>query len=308
MSLFLHIVRNEQADDPFWIAAARATEAMGFRTAVMAPHREWPLVGEEVAGVIIWNAAKAVYAFLAQRFRAAGVPLLVAERGFFDRTNYTQLDPAGFNATASWANELTLPFPQAGVARFQEAWGHQPVRMKPREGYVLALLQTLGDSQLAGASVESPDDLMQALVTAVPKGTHILARPHPSYEALTGHPWVPRADWGVEVSVGRDLMTDAAGAKFAVTINSNSANECLALGVPVIVMGPHLATSGCVALEANPRSLPALCRAYLGGLQSKARDVKNYLWHLATRQYSQVDMADGKTLASLLEAAGVRLP
>ena len=98
---------------------------------------------------------------------AKGKPAFVMERGFFDRLNYSQIDHAGFNHTASWAGKLDGPAPPDGMKRFAAVWGDEPEGFIGRRGYCLVLLQVPADAQLADSEIRCPGPLVRAVEAMV---------------------------------------------------------------------------------------------------------------------------------------------
>lgn len=295
----LIVAANERMGDVFWSSCKAGLLRLGFSVEVVAPADTWPLTSERPDIVVAWNGYKRVHKTIRERCLAAGIPHIIGERGWFDRRVYSQLDHVGFNYRASWAKSLTCPAPDAGAERFKTSFGRAPAAFRKRDGYVLVLLQVPGDAQLQKASVKTPDEILDAVEEAVPVGVKIVARSHPEYE-------YEGVRSRVDMSRGKTLAEDVAGARFAITINSNSGNEALAMGCPVLYMGPSLAVYGKVALQADQGALPSLVENYLDGWQPKGKAVTNFLHHLACRQYDAADLADGSVLAKVATEAGCK--
>jgi len=127
---------------------------------------------------------------------------------------------------ASWAVGLGGPAPVSGVARFARLIDTigplAPVRSRS-SGHILILGQTPGDAQLRDSEIRHAEDLVRAVENAVGSSVGIRFRPHPMDSWRTG-----RNDLDGELSDAVDT------ARFAITINSNSANEALLRGCPVL--------------------------------------------------------------------------
>jgi len=263
---------------------------------VSPPHSQtpcWPLTSRQIGAVFLWNGAKDVRQDITRRFRDAGVPVFILERGFFNRHHYAQVDPCGFNHTASWAcrEELSRSAPPHGAARFVGAFGCQPVSMNSRDtGYVLVLGQVPRDAQLQDAEVQDSEQLLKAVLAAVPAGTDVLYRPHPLTPAGSRHK--------------RTLREDVDGARFCVTINSNSIQESLAWGCPVLALGPALACIAGLAIQTCLAGLKAGIERMMDGWAPPSDAVRDFLYTLACRQYSNAELADGRMLAAMLGREG----
>jgi len=227
--------------------------------------------------------------------RQAGVPVYIMERGFFNRMYWTQIDTKGFNHRASWCCDMLCePAPLEGRGRFEAVWGAPVVPLAPREGgYILVLGQTSGDAQLSESEVTHPKPLIQAMERALPDKYELVFRPHPVYA------WRCCGTRATECVAG-SLKEAVAGARFVVTINSNSGNEALAWGCPVVAFGP---APYCKAGAATPASVSQLPDVLLGALRGEVPDaavVENYLYHLACRQYGIDELRSGEALVPLL--------
>jgi len=290
-------------------ALAAGLRACGLRVDVVAQGPWSP--GEPDADVaLVWNGAKAVGRRLVQKFRAIGRAVIIMEHGFFDRGNYTQLDHAGFNHTASWRRLLTTPAPAGGAARLRKVWPHRLRAVSARGGYVLVLGQVTGDAQLADSEVRGSRPLLDAVTAAVPAGVQVRFRAHPkaprpyysakSRRAGTKH----ESDLPASAVAAEGTLAEAvAGAAFVVTINSNAGNEALAAGCPVLCLGPALYAMAGVARQTTVADMPAAIRDMLAGWTPESAAVRNYLRWLACRQWSRAELADGDALGPILALA-----
>jgi len=265
---------------------------------MISAKRPWPLWNELPDAAFVWNGVHGQWGQLTERLGREGVRTFIMERGFFDRFNYTQIDGAGFNHTASWASRLTGPAPADAQARFVGAWGRQPARMRSRKGYALILLQVPGDAQLCDSEIRHAAPLVSAVEDASPSCLDIRVRCHPwrSWSCPPG---------GRAQVIGGTLADAVAGARFAVTINSGAANEALAWGCPVLCLGPALAVMAGVARQTSLADLPAAIADMSDGWKPADKDTWNFLYWLARRQWSVRELAEGKVLDQFI-AKGIK--
>ncbi len=294
--------RFANPEEPF--ASLKAgLEALGHGVQVLAPGADCRLGGfsELPEALFLWNGRKGPWGQVAADARRRGLRVIVMERGFFDRYRFTQLDPEGFSHTASWARQevLRAPAPPEGQARFVGSYGRLPRPLRPRrDGYLLLLLQVACDSQLDGCELHHPLPLVQAVQDTAPCDLDIRVRVHPRSSWRFG--WAGRAR-----VIDGSLQDALAGARFAVTINSNSGNEALAVGCPLLALGPASYTIARVARRCSladlPRALASMADGDLGPSEDQAPAiVRNYLFHLACRQFSTKELADPALLAGWL--------
>lgn len=274
-------------------AVARGLCRLGHEVELFAPSsgRSWKRRAEVV---VLWNAVKDPWAELADRARREGAGLLVMERGFFDRWNHTQIDPAGFSHTASWASRLREPAPAGGAGRFRRVWGGEPAPLAARPGYLLVLPQVPGDAQLREAEVPDPADLVAAVEAAAPAGMDLRVRPHP----LAAMPPTFRRARVLEGS----LSGAVAGAAFCVTVNSNAGNEALAMGCPVLCFGPATYAMAGVAMQTHLHNLAGRI-AWMSEARFDPAAAADYLAHLACRQWDNDELADGGVLKERIDGA-----
>lgn len=182
--------------------------------------------------------------------------------------------------------------------RFRRAFGRLPKPLKSaktRRGYILVLLQVPGDSQLRDSEIDSPAPLVRAVEAAAPAGCDIRVRPHPL------HDWTSEAN-GRARTMGGSLREAVEGAAFCVTINSTAGIESLALGCPVLCLGPALYATAGVALQTSLADMPAAMAKMAEGWRPTTKAVHNFLYHLAWRQWTFDEIAEGTVLRRLLEA------
>ena len=109
-----------------------------------------------------------------------------------------------------------------GLAR---VWPHPLRQFHSRSGYVLVLGQLPRDSQVDESELKLSTPLEKVVARSRPPGVEAVFRPHPRAREKNAS-YLPRCK-------AETLAEAIEGARFAVMINSNSGNECLALGCPV---------------------------------------------------------------------------
>lgn len=261
---------------------------IGAEPVVVSPG-QWPLFDRPVEAVLVWNGLKGRTAEYVQRFRDEGTLVFAMEHGWFDRRRHVQVDAAGFSHAASWATaeRLSRPAPPEGRGRFVTAWGREPLPVAARGGYVLVLLQVPADAQLRDSEIRTPDELVRAAGAA----GDIRIRPHPQ------HPWDGPS------AIGGTLAEAVAGAAFCVTINSTAGVEALAMGCPVLCLGPSVYGVAGAAGQTTVADMPEGIGDMRDGWCPEPDAVKNFLFHLACRQWSLTELADGWPLADLLNGS-----
>ena len=263
---------------------------------------DWPIFSELPDVAVIWNGVHGNAGRIAGELRNCGVPVLVMERGFFDRFNRTQIDHAGFNYAASWAADISGPAPVEGVSRFAELTGviGEPMLAGPRRsGYVLVLGQVAGDAQLRDSEIRRAEDLVQSVEHAAGAGADIRFRPHPR-----------DGFYDKRMQTLDDELSDAIdGARFAVTINSNSANDAILRGCPVLCLGPALCAIAGAAVQTSLAGLRSSLKLMGAGWRPDPRRALSYLHWLAARQWTIDELTgpDGAVLSRLLSDAGLKL-
>jgi hypothetical protein len=260
--------------------------------------------------IFIWNGRRENYKPLLDRARRSGQAVIRMEHGFFDRGRYTQADHEGILHWSSWAQALgqaaPIPVPQGARDRLAAVWLGTLADVKARRGgYVLVLGQVPGDTQLEDSEISLPKDVCRMVASWLP-------RVAPGVKAVfRGHPKAPTgvnilAAQAIRATVGGTLEEAVAGARFVVLINSNSANEALAWGCPVLAFGPAVGIQAGVVRKAGIRTFAEDLKAMLAGWAPDPERVKAYLALLAARQWSNEEFADGRCLGNLIRAAGVQ--
>ncbi len=264
----------------------------------------WPLFDGPVDAAFLWNGAKGRLAHYAQQLRMQGIIVFLMEHGWIDRRRHVQIDHEGFSHAASWATRkyFDSPAPAEGRQRFRRAFGRPPMLVrsaKARKGYILVLLQVPGDSQLYDSETDSPAELVRAVEAAAPDGWQIRVRSHPL------HDWICDTKGGAVAAVG--TLQEAIGdAAFCVTINSTAGIESLAMGCPVLCLGPAMYAAAGAALHTNFADMAVNLAKMIAGWRPTTKVVHNFLYHLACRQWTFDEMAEGSVLQRLLDLAGHR--
>jgi hypothetical protein len=262
---------------------------------------DWPIFSKLPDVAFIWNGVHGRRGRIASELRKRRVPVMVMERGFLDRMNHTQIDHAGFNHTASWAVDIAGPAPVGGVARFSGLYGdigpRMPIRA-PDRGGVLILGQVSGDAQLRDSEIQHARDLVRVVENAAGVGAGIRFRPHPKDKWRSGR-----------IDLDGDLSDAIDSARFAITINSNSANDALLRGCPVLCLGPSLQGAAGVAIQTSLAGLRRNMALMFNGWRPDSRRVGSYLHWLAGRQWTidELNGADRAVLTRLLRDAGLKL-
>ena len=282
-------------------AVAVGLERLGCDVAPIAIG-DWPIFSRLPDVAFIWNGVHGRRGSIAADLRKRGVPVMVMERGFFDRMNHTQIDHAGFNHTASWAVDIAGPAPVDGVSRFArliETIG-PPRPVRPRSsGHILILGQVAGDAQLRDSEIRRAEDLVRAVEKAACADVELRFRPHPMDSWRSGR----------TVTLDGELNDAIDAARFAITINSNSANDALLRGCPVLCLGPALQGIAGAAIQTSLAGLQRNIKLMLAGWRPDQRRVLSYLHWLAARQWTidELSGAGGGVLARLLSSAGMKL-
>ena len=229
----------------------------------------------------------------------AGSKTLVMENGFFSRPAYVQVDRKGFLHNAEWARRLDPmpPLPACADERLAAVWPEPilPSLARP-DGYVLVIGQVPGDAQLAESPVADPVTLARLVKAAMPCGVQTCFRGHPKGSPRENY----RAGRELTPCPHEGLREAVQGARFVVTINSNTAVECLAWGCPVLAFGPATFLSAKVARRASKATLRADLQAMLDGWTPDQGLVEHYLKLLACRQYNRAELTDPDLIENLL--------
>ena len=263
------------------------------------------------AVVVMWNNIRGREFY--EQASKCSQRVLVMEVGFMDRSRYVQLDPKGFLHWSSWASYLQEPAPSHGAERLKTLLGGSEIQpMRKRDGYILVIGQVPGDSQLVDCEIRGPVPLQAAITRAMTGAMKAYFRPHPQclqrrpnshhislpmLETATGE---DERSYYARQKQGVGLAEALAGARFVVTINSNAIIDALIAGVPCLAFGPHL---GIVAQAVRPTCLKTLredLAAMWAGWTPRDQAVRNFLEHLACRQYSRDELRRPELVRGLL--------
>lgn len=275
-----------------WKAIRRGLAARGHEVVVIGP--TWPITNDKIDCLLIWNGRKAAYKATMDGCHKTGTPVVLLEAGFFDRAWRSQADWRGWNTKASWRPCLATPAPAYGAKRFRDAWGRDPVPVANRRGYVLILGQVGGDAQLRTSEIQT-DYHLACFVARCCRGMDVRLRRHPKIDAS-------KASESPVPTIGGTLEEAIAGASFVVTINSNSGNEALALGCPVLCFGPALYQLPGVTMSTTVAGLRESIRAMADGPEWYPDFVQNYLYWLACRQWTHAEFEAGAIDERIAEA------
>tara|TARA_Y100000310_G_scaffold315428_1_gene365951 strand:- start:3152 stop:5011 length:1860 start_codon:yes stop_codon:yes gene_type:complete len=240
---------------------------------------------------VIWNGGKLYRASVMKSMKKQKIPVLVMEHGWLDRDNHIQLDWQGYNHKASWASRIARISPPEGVERFQTIEGtigpRKPVEART-DGYILVLGQTEGDTQLNESEIRKPNVLLATVLNSTRE--KVAFRPHPA----NGY-----RPTGVDVLDG-SLSEALAGARFVVTINSNSGNDALWAGVPVLCFGPSLYEMAGAAMGTSSTRVENDIELMLNGWCPDDRRVLSYFHWLCARQWTNEELEQGDVIARLI--------
>lgn len=252
-------------------------------TQASAPAPRFVRGGAPVQVAVVWNGQREPSASIVKSLRDAGVPVFHIEHGFWDRRRYVQCDAGGFLAWSAWARDWPSPTPDM-QARFDATAGVEIHETRARgTGHVLVIGQVAGDTQLRDSALAGPAPLERLVSRALPEAVKAVFRPHPKATASDA----------VRIGAGRSSMprllgslADAlAGARFVVSINSNTAVECAMAGVPLLEFGPSLALNAGFSRRATVDTLAADLAAMMQGWAPPAGAGRRYLLNLAARQF-----------------------
>ena len=151
-----------------------------------------------------------------------GERICVLERGYVgDRFSWTSVSfGGGLNGRGIFRGPFGDPSRwDENFSEFMQPW--QP----KKDGYALILQQVPGDSSIRGVDIESfYARASQAFSSDMP----IKIRPHPNIS--------PKKSAEYAAAAKRSFAEDLAGARLAVTWNSNAAVDAVLAGVPTIAM------------------------------------------------------------------------
>lgn len=209
-----------------------------------------------------------------ERYRRTGANVLVMERAYLaDRFRWISLGWNGLNGRATW--------PQIDIAsRWEQHFAHlmQPWRLKP-DGYALILGQVPTDTAVMrmnylGWAAHTAEQLRGRY------GHHVRFRAHPrALYAVPGNV--------LDVSA-TTLEKDLEGARFTVSMNSNSGVDSVLAGVPSIT-----ADIGSMAWEVSSHHIDEI---------EVTPDRTQWAARMAWKQWLPDEIVDGSAWAVVKEA------
>jgi len=218
-----------------------------------------------------------------------GIPVYRMEHGWFDRKKYHQCDLRGILHWSSLVQKFHLPAPAEFRARLRQVLGRPliPVTLNRRSNTILVLGQISGDTQMFESEINGPLQIDKAVCRAI-EGLDVRAafRPHPM-----DHGYEVRKKY-LPASTQQNLEAAVRESRFVVTINSNAGVEALAMGRPVLCLGPATYAQAGVAMQTTLKDL----RANIQRMEHFTVDqsqVENYLSWLAGAQFSLDEFAAG---------------
>lgn len=276
-------------------AIARGLQSLGFNVDIERKDNE-KLHFDAIDLFFVWNGRKGIRLNAVQQAKAAGVPCVVFEHGFLgNRRANTHIDNKGILHWASWANDWDCELPDGAVEKLAAVCPSIKPSLPRKDGYVLVLGQVDGDSQLDGCVPDRALQLAILVKHALPAGIKAAFRPHPLMANRKQHV-LPTCEH-------KTLAESLEHARFAITINSNSGNDCLVAGVPVLCIGNSLYKNAGVALSCTDKTLAAAVTKMLNGWCPDQERVNKYLALLASRQYNQSEFEDGSALLPVIHRA-----
>lgn len=260
---------------------------------------DWPCFSRKPDVVAVWNGLQPAYIDDVLAAETEGIPVLRVENGFFDRKNHCHIDHCGILHWSSWATQLKKPAPPEGKDRFAAVWGKDIQKMSIKKpGYILVIGQVDGDTQMQESRFRGSLEIEMAVERATRYlGETVYFRPHP-YD----HGYTKREKY-LPLCPAATLEEAISEAKFAIMINSNSGVECLALGRPVLCLGPATYEMAGVAKQTTPENLRTSIIEMLQNWMPDQEAVNNYLYWLAARQWSYEEVRNTDLLDRLVEAA-----
>jgi len=294
-----------------YVHIARGLESLGFQCEMQQIDGALEKAHDIPSLLVTWNGRKGASLDQVQQAAKLGIPVIRLEHGFFERKRYTQADHEGILHWASWRRDLLEPAPADGKERLARFYPDGIKPMGKRSGYILVIGQVAGDSQMEGSELQSAIPLQRLIHRATKnKGLPVYFRPHPS-DRCPNAKLLPRLEVAdargtyVKTKHGLGLAEALAGAKFIITINSNTIVEALAAGVPALAFGPHLGIEAGVVHRATADTLHVDLQEMLDGWRPDQAAVQNFLEHLACHQWAPEEFADPEVMSKLLDAAGV---
>lgn len=210
---------------------------------------------------VVWGMRRAL------RCQASGFkgPILIAERGWIDRFNYTSLGWDGINGRARFGAVHDED-------RFNRLFGHNLKPWRKQGGYALIMGQVLGDASLF--EVDIIEWYKKTAVALWKAGWDIKFRPHPVSEQR-GHAR-PRVPFSQTFEGTMEEALDGAG--LVVAYNSNSLVDAILAGIPVCA-----GDRGSMVYDLASKDFSIIYPER----ERRLNEIANYQWSLA-------EMSDGK--------------
>lgn len=251
-------------DDNHRAAAIQGLQALGVDVDVRG--------AEEVRHgdvTMCWGWRKGMY------LRARGARVIVLERGYIgDRYHYTSVGLDGLNGHARFPVA-----PDDGGARFAEHGG-ELLPWRDDGEYILLLGQVHGDQSLQGQDLSKWYARMAQKARSI-WGLPVFFRAHPKDRGRHGRVA------GVQNQSSLCTLKEAlAGARFAITWNSNSALDAVMQGVP------------CYAGDRGTMAWP-LCTRSLAEPHTPERERRVH--EISWAQWSPDELVSGEALRGVLE-------
>ena len=202
-------------------------------------------------------------------YEAAGVPVLTADFGYMARVNNRNEREVGHYQVGLGGLNTLPPF-DCPPDRFKSLGIKITARGGDPEGYTLLIGQVPGD---AAHGMDEPQ-LRKWLEAMLKDYPNVRYRPHPIHAVMAP---------GLEV-VGGSLADALAGARLVVTWNSNTGNDALLAGVPVVAHGPNA-----VYADLCGEDLP------------KVPERRAYFRRLAYAQWTLAEMRSGECQRFILD-------
>lgn len=187
--------------------------------------------------VFVWNGEEACYASAKSMCREHGIPLTIAEVGYFPQSAYYILDRKGINANSElmsdrldWVSETMLERADGFASNYLAGrrWSQHGL-------YILCPLQLENDTNIR---MHSPFRRMQQFVEHVEgrfPGKRVLFKTHPRAPAV-------RLRVGKDSVIVREgnILDLAVDAEAVIGLNSTSLLETTMMGVPTTTLASGL--------------------------------------------------------------------
>ena len=212
--------------------------------------------------------------------RIQGRQVMVIERGFIDRMEYSTLSLNGLNGNANWGDvkidkSRLKPFLK-NIRKWQGDINYKS--QKP----VLILGQTPGDCSLRGKNLD-PWYEMVAMQVKKHHNLPCIFRPHPNVMRRNS----PFRLKNVKLCQEKTLEDALNKCAFAITFNSNSAIDALLNGTPCVVYDRGSMAYG-------------ICPNYLNAVKFDEPRRIEFFERLCSQQFTVSEIKQGKGLEAIL--------